>query len=620
MNDILQYIKPCNIDMDYIFVSYSGKDSEYVWTDVLELQRRGYNVWLDEKNIDKTKESWKDDALKAIEDVNCQLLLFYVSQHSLCSEACYNEVMHTNAEQTKEIHFGSVKVIVVEVEAMDDLVSYCNNIHKRLRQNEMEKKEKMSRIQTLHHFLYNFFQGNNERIRVHCRSGKTDINTYFFNLRSSFPEEIQLGIIEKAYSEYSKNDKEYRVFISYAHSKAEKEQKIAVELYMQLRQKKIPVFCSFMPVIGSGADQYKELIDRALEKSSILVVIGTTVDSISTSWVQYIWDSYGTDIFSGKREGKVFTYIDIRYKEKLPEVLKYSEIVDQKNVSISALANLINDAITGSTDSNFLCRDIETAQTLNVSRQNTEKTDSVSRLLKFANLVSCGDSSGDYVNPYISAEMADIIAKHIGRIERYNAEKCMEKGLNPVPYEVFLAQKIARINKPENCFKAYQLLHNVINSWTVFLNEENRIVSYWIFIALKEESYYAVSSGKVDEKDISINDVRFIDMPGNYKGYLLLSGTIEHWRTPKVVNTLYDSWLKYLENLAEQGIFFDEIASMVGSIAGNSSLQNIGMKYYADYISGGRMYRYNLTEIRSISFLKRNYPILCELYENEYRR
>ena len=97
MNDILQYIKPCNIDMGYIFVSYSGKDSEYVWMDVLELQRRGYNVWLDEKNIDKTKGSWKDDALKAIEDVNCQLLLFYVSQHSLCSEACYNEVMHTNA-------------------------------------------------------------------------------------------------------------------------------------------------------------------------------------------------------------------------------------------------------------------------------------------------------------------------------------------------------------------------------------------------------------------------------------------------------------------------------------------------------------------------------------------
>ena len=105
--------------------------------------------------------------------------------------------------------------------------------------------------------------------------------------------------------------------------------------------------------------------------------------------------------------------------------------------------------------------------------------------------------------------------------------------------------------------------------------------------------------------DISLEDVRFIDMPGRYKGYLLLSGTIEQCRTPKVVKTLYSSWLNYIQTLAENEIFFDEISSMVGSAAGNSSLQNIGMKYYADYLFGGKMYKYNLQDIEQISYLER---------------
>lgn len=88
-----------------------------------------------------------------------------------------------------------------------------------------------------------------------------------------------------------------------------------------------------------------------------------------------------------------------------------------------------------------------------------------------------------------------------------------------------------------------------------FLNEEDKIVAYWIFVALKEDAYHLVSSGRVDEKDISIEDIRFIDMPGNYKGYLLLSGAIEHCRIPKVVNKLYDSWIKYIEKMAKQEIF-----------------------------------------------------------------
>ena len=615
MSDILKYIAPCDVNADYIIVSYSSKDKEQVWKDVYELQNRGYNVWLDEKNLDKTKKSWKDDALKAIEDINCQLLIFYVSQYSLCSKACYDEVMHTTSERTVETHFSNVKVIVVETELINNLGIYCTNLRNRLKKSQLSKEEKVFQIKILYRFFHDFFQENNERIRVRPYSNNTDRNNYYSNLISSFPEEVQLGAMERIYAEYSKTDNKYKIFISYGSLKCDQEYKLAKELTEQLKKKNMAVFWPCIPLIGNGADQYKELLDKALAQSSALVVICTTEGGIHMNWTQYIWESYSTEICHEKKRGAVFIYSEEIKRDMLPEMLKSAEIVDQNTRSISEFADYIwkelkNAASIINTDH----------IPLESNEQKNIKTNPVNQLLKFANLVSCGDSSGKYVNPYVSKEMADIIATHIGRIKPYNTEKCMERGLNPVQYEIFLAQKIARINKPESCSKAYYLLHNVPNSWTVFLNEEDKIVAYWIFVALKEDAYHLVSSGRVDEKDISIEDIRFIDMPGNYKGYLLLSGAIEHCRTPKVVNKLYDSWIKYIEKLAKQEIFFDEISSMVGSRAGNSSLHNIGMTYFSEYVSGGKMYKYDLTDITSIPFLYKNYPRLCELYKKAYRK
>ena len=91
---------PCDVESPYVFVSYSSKDKEIVWADVVELQHRGYNLWIDEANLDMTKDSWEEDALKAIESSNCVLLAFYVSRNSLTSEACLNEIETTKGELT----------------------------------------------------------------------------------------------------------------------------------------------------------------------------------------------------------------------------------------------------------------------------------------------------------------------------------------------------------------------------------------------------------------------------------------------------------------------------------------------------------------------------------------
>ena len=71
MADYIEYLKQinkCDMDKPFIFISYSAQDCERVYRDAAVFQRYGYNVWIDEKNLDKTKPSWKNDAIEAIND------------------------------------------------------------------------------------------------------------------------------------------------------------------------------------------------------------------------------------------------------------------------------------------------------------------------------------------------------------------------------------------------------------------------------------------------------------------------------------------------------------------------------------------------------------------------
>ena len=106
-DSIMGKIKPCAKYKSFIFIGYSEIDKEVVYRDVYELQLRGWNVWLDEKNLDKSNSSWTDDALKAIEDIYCELGLFYVSKNSLCSDNCYREMEHTAVTRQTTMRAGS---------------------------------------------------------------------------------------------------------------------------------------------------------------------------------------------------------------------------------------------------------------------------------------------------------------------------------------------------------------------------------------------------------------------------------------------------------------------------------------------------------------------------------
>lgn len=190
---ILSQIRPCDRDNPYIFISYNAQDYQLVYEDTLTLQKLGYNVWLDERNLDKTKPSWTEDALDAISDIDCALLLFYVSRTSLTSEPCFRELNQTVAEQTMRIHFGPVRFVAVDAENVGNISDFAHRLHNEVtHRKDISKQERTSRAIVLSRFCTEFFALNNERVRIHPKNELERKSYYYADLVAAFPEETQL--------------------------------------------------------------------------------------------------------------------------------------------------------------------------------------------------------------------------------------------------------------------------------------------------------------------------------------------------------------------------------------------------------------------------------------------
>ena len=80
-------VKAYNGNDPFIFVSYSHKDRDAVFPFIAALQKR-YNVWFDE-GLHYGKE-WDDEIVEHLE--KCSLFLFMVTEHSLSSINCRDEL------------------------------------------------------------------------------------------------------------------------------------------------------------------------------------------------------------------------------------------------------------------------------------------------------------------------------------------------------------------------------------------------------------------------------------------------------------------------------------------------------------------------------------------------
>ncbi|MCD8075684.1 MAG: toll/interleukin-1 receptor domain-containing protein [Lachnospiraceae bacterium] len=190
-DSILDRINSYDPDKPYIYICYSAADCHIVYEDVFYLQQMGYNVWLDEKSLDKQKPSWRDDAMAAIESFDCVYMLFYVSRHSMISQNCYHEILATLSERTQARHRRvPLPFLALDVENVGNIVDFVDHVvDPFIRSSSLSKAEKNQSFDTLQKLFECVFNNNNERVRIHPKHELNRKSDYYSDIIRWLPAE-----------------------------------------------------------------------------------------------------------------------------------------------------------------------------------------------------------------------------------------------------------------------------------------------------------------------------------------------------------------------------------------------------------------------------------------------
>lgn len=109
----------------YIFISYSHRDFEYVYSDLNRLWAINANYWYDKEFLSSpTSENWMRTTEKMIQDSNCVGVLFYVSRNSFMSDAVYHEIKACINRRKKDKYF-SYKIVFIDGDNIFDIQNAC---------------------------------------------------------------------------------------------------------------------------------------------------------------------------------------------------------------------------------------------------------------------------------------------------------------------------------------------------------------------------------------------------------------------------------------------------------------------------------------------------------------
>lgn len=99
-----QQIKPCDQNNPFIFISYSKMDAQKVYSTVINLQRMGFNVWIDKELSRNIGRDWQEGALEAISSSDCRAILFFMSENSMWSAPVCAELVWSTSETVRRYH------------------------------------------------------------------------------------------------------------------------------------------------------------------------------------------------------------------------------------------------------------------------------------------------------------------------------------------------------------------------------------------------------------------------------------------------------------------------------------------------------------------------------------
>lgn len=150
-----------------------------------------------------------------------------------------------------------------------------------------------------------------------------------------------------------------KVFLSFKNTNADgtrsEESEIASRLYAALVAENIPTFFSNVTLMEFGEVAYKDAIERALDETDVLVLIGCSLNNITSRWVKYEWNSFHEEILSGdKKNGVIVPYLHSSIERKdRPIALRNQETFCCDKDDVSKVVEFIKNHLNRGQKSDF---------------------------------------------------------------------------------------------------------------------------------------------------------------------------------------------------------------------------------------------------------------------------
>ena len=177
-----------------------------------------------------------------------------------------------------------------------------------------------------------------------------------------------------------------------------------------------------------------------------------------------------------------------------------------------------------------------------------------------------------------------------------------------------------------NCNGIDEANEGTAEQWETFLqdnsetfqylvNENDKIVGDWSIVALTDEAFERAERGDLLEAELGIENTEMICFPSTYNGYILTFSLLPKYRNMTNYNLIIDSFIKQLEEYAENGIFFSRWCINVFGKEVEALVRQMGFCYVCNNKVLGKIYTCSFSPLPSSPLLKR-YPKLVEYYEN----
>jgi hypothetical protein len=153
-------------------------------------------------------------------------------------------------------------------------------------------------------------------------------------------------------------------------------------------------------------------------------------------------------------------------------------------------------------------------------------------------------------------------------------------------------------------------------TWRLLIESPDKIIGYWHFAALDNKDFRLAKSGRLFDKDISLDNAVYMKSPRKYNGYLISFVLANYARGNGNLRLLLSSFYNHLSDLAEKRIYIKELCANAFTDNGVSLCKALGMEYICNHSDKGKIFSRNFLPFSVNGKLEGHYKRFIDAYKN----